>query len=90
MEFPLALSRWFRTQDDAQAIDKLGLHLVRVLADESPDAPMTAYTKVLTPAGKTGFVPANTLLPIAGEQMCYVKDGSGWKIAGFIGGIPTE
>ena len=39
MEFPLALSRWFRTQDDAQAIDKLGLHLVRVLGDEFPDGP---------------------------------------------------
>ena len=41
MEFPLALSRWFRTQDDAQTIDKLDLHLVRVLADEFPDAPIT-------------------------------------------------
>lgn len=77
-------------KEDAQVIDKLGLHLVRVLAEESPDAPMTDFTKVLTPAGKTGFVPANALLPIAGEQMCYVKDGSRWKIAGFIGGIPTE
>jgi hypothetical protein len=77
-------------KDDAQIIDKLDLHLVRVLADDSPDAPITDYTKVLTPAGKTGFVPANVLLPISGEQMCYVKDGSRWKIAGFIGGIPTE
>jgi hypothetical protein len=77
-------------KDDAQVIDKLGLHLVRVLDDDSPDAATSAFTKVLTPAGKTGFVPANALLPIAGEQMCYGKDRSGWKIAGFLGGIPTE
>jgi hypothetical protein len=77
-------------KEDAQIIDKLDLHLVRVLADDSSDAPVTDYTRVLTRAGKTGFVPASVLLPISGEQMCYMKDATGWKIAGFLGGIPNQ
>jgi hypothetical protein len=26
------------------------------------------------------------LLPLGNEQLCYVKDAAGWKIAGYIGG----
>jgi hypothetical protein len=30
------------------------------------------------------------ILPIGGEQLCYVKDGGIWKIAGFLGGEPNH
>ncbi|RAI30770.1 hypothetical protein CH340_20600, partial [Rhodoplanes serenus] len=42
--------------------------------------------RVVTPAGKTGFVAADAVLPLIFEQLCYVKDAGGWKIAGYLGG----
>jgi hypothetical protein len=78
-------------KQDAPVVDKLGLHLVRVLADESPaNAVTAAFLKVVTPSGKVGYVPVETVLPIGGEQLCYVKEGGSWKIAGFLGGEPTK
>jgi hypothetical protein len=75
---------------DAPVIDKLGLYLVRVLSDDSPaNAVMAAFVKVMTPSGKVGFVPIDAVLPIGGEQLCYIKEGTSWKIAGFLGGDPT-
>ena len=78
-------------KQDAPVVDKLGLHLVRVLADDSPaNAVTAAFLKVVTPSGKVGYVPVETVLPIGGEQLCYVKEGGSWKIAGFLGGEPTK
>ena len=75
---------------DAEVIDKLGLYLVRVLPDDSPlNAVLAAFVKVLTPSGKIGFVAAETVLPIGGEKLCYLKEETGWKIAGFLGGEPS-
>jgi hypothetical protein len=42
--------------------------------------------KIVTPSGKTGFIPIDALAPLGNEQLCYAKDASGWKITGFIGG----
>jgi hypothetical protein len=77
-------------KQDAPVLDKLGLHLVRVLADDSPaNAVAAMFVKVVTPSGKVGFAVAETILPVGGEQLCYVKDGGAWKIAGFFGGEPN-
>jgi hypothetical protein len=77
-------------KQDAPVVDKLGLHLVRVLADDSPaNAVAATFVKVVTPAGKVGFAPADTIMPVGGEQLCYIKDGGAWKIAGFFGGDPN-
>ncbi|MEA2955195.1 MAG: hypothetical protein QOJ58_692, partial [Alphaproteobacteria bacterium] len=66
-------------KQDAPVVDKLGLHLVRVLADESPaNAVTAAFLKVVTPSGKVGYVPVEAVLPIGGEQLCYVKEGGSW------------
>jgi hypothetical protein len=78
-------------KEDAPVVDKLGLHLVRVLADESPaNAVMATFLKVLTPSGKVGYVPFDAILPIGGEQLCYVKEAGAWKIAGFFGGEANQ
>jgi len=45
---------------------------------------------VLTAGGKVGYVPIDTILPIGGEQLCYLKDAGTWKIAGFLGGEPNH
>ncbi len=75
---------------DAPVIDKLGMALVRVL----PDAPATTditddaplFLRVVTPAGRIGFVPANSMAALVSDQICYVKNADGWKITGFLGG----
>jgi len=78
-------------KQEAPVVDKLGLYLVRALVDESPaNAVYASFVKVMLPSGKIGFVPVETVLPIGGEQLCYVKDASGWKIAGFLGGEPNR
>ena len=35
--------------------------------------------------GKLGFVAAEFLLPTVFDQLCYIKDASGWKIADYNG-----
>jgi hypothetical protein len=78
-------------KQDAPVVDKLGLYLVRVLPDDSPaNAVLATFAKVLTAGGKVGYVPIETILPIGGEQLCYLKDGDAWKIAGFLGGEPNH
>jgi hypothetical protein len=78
-------------KQDAPVIGKLGMYLVRVLADDSPaNAVMATFAKVMMPDGKVGFVPVDSVLPIGGEQLCYLKEASGWKIAGFLGGEPNQ
>jgi hypothetical protein len=78
-------------KQDAPVVEKLGLYLVRVLSDDSPaNAVMAAFVKVMTPSGKVGYVPIETVLPIGGEQLCYIKEGNSWKIAGFLGGEPNQ
>jgi hypothetical protein len=74
-------------QPRAAVVEKLGLHLVRLL-DEDPPASDT-FMKVVTPSGKTGYVPADALRDLVEPQMCFVKDAGGWKIAGYFGGDPN-
>jgi hypothetical protein len=75
-------------QPNSPVVEKLGLNLVHVLPDTAapsdPNAP--ALLHVATPSGKSGFIAMNAIAPLGGDQMCYTKDSSGWKIAGFLGG----
>jgi hypothetical protein len=74
-------------QANAPVTEKLGMHFVRVMPDETPPAQNAApMVKVVAPSGKTGFVAAESIAPLGNDQLCYIKDGSGWKIAGFVGG----
>ena len=78
-------------QANAPVIEKLGMHLIRVLPDQQPpqgtpqQQQPTPFVKVVTPSGKTGFVAIDAISPIAFDQLCYIKDASGWKIAGYVG-----
>ena len=77
-------------QANATAIDRLGMYLVRVLPDQPTTtgaAPLQAPStlRVVTPSGKTGFVPADAILPLGNDQICYRNDAGGWKIAGYAG-----
>lgn len=90
--FPLAEGVEVRASGNPKApvVEKLGLHFVRILPDsDSDDAPPEAnqapLIKIATPSGKTGFVLADAIAPLGNDQICYVKDAAGWKIAGFVG-----
>lgn len=63
---------------------KLALAFVRVMPEEKPAS--TAYVRVVTPDGKTGYAPVDGIAPIGNDQICYVKAGGAWKIGGYIGG----
>jgi len=86
--FPVAPDLEVRSagEPNAPVVEKLGQHLIRVLADPPPaDAPQMAPTfiRIVTPSGKTGFVAIEAISPIGFDQLCYLKAGGGWKIAGF-------
>ena len=78
-------------QPTAAIVDKLGLHFLRALDDDSPaNAVMQSFLKVITPSGKTGYVSVDAVRAVVGPQMCYLKDAGGWKITGFLGGDPSH
>lgn len=78
-------------QPTSPVVEKLGLHLVRAYPDESPAGAVNAdVIRIVTPSGKLGFIPIDALLPLASDQLCYLKDGAAWKIAGVIGGVPPN
>jgi hypothetical protein len=74
-------------EQNAPVAEKLGLHLIRAYPDETPaGAVHNDVIRIVTPSGKLGFIPVDTLLPIATDQLCYSKQGNAWRIAGVIGG----
>jgi hypothetical protein len=73
--------------EGAPVVDKLGLHLVRLLAEGSqPSSAAEMFRKILTPSGVIGYVKYELVLPNGADQLCYVRESGGWKIAGFFGG----
>jgi hypothetical protein len=73
-------------QPNSPVVEKLGMHFVRVIQDNAPGNDQSPTLRVVTPSGKTGFVSADALSPLGNDQLCYSKEGGGWKISGFIGG----
>jgi hypothetical protein len=71
---------------NGQVVDKLGLNLVRVMPDSNPSAAVAASLRVVLPSGKTGYVASDAIAPLGNDQICYIKDASGWKISGYVGG----
>ena len=45
-----------------------------------------AFLHIVTPSGKTGFVPMDMISSLGGDAMCYAKGATGWTIAGYFGG----
>ena len=75
-------------QASAAVVDKLAVAFVRVIPDDSSNIP--TFLRVVTPAGKIGYVAVDSIAPIGNDQICYVKDANGWKIGGYIGGGDTQ
>jgi len=76
-------------QPNAQVIEKLGVNLLRVMEDAPPagaQPQQSPFVRVVTPGGKVGFVLEEMLAPLDQSQLCYLKDATGWKIAGYVNG----
>jgi hypothetical protein len=75
-----------KPESGAPVVETLGLHAVRLLDDDAAGASRPDWARVATPAGKTGFVAAKAILPLDFDQICYIKEATGWRIAGIVGG----
>jgi hypothetical protein len=79
---------------DAPVIDKLGLMLIRLTIDESPlhavEGTSGEWVRVVMPSGKVGYVPVGSIGALVSDQICYIKEASGWKIAGLVGGTDQQ
>jgi hypothetical protein len=78
---------------NAPVTEKLGMVLIRIMPDPKQAAPaqnQIPMVRIVTPSGKVGYVSADVLSPLGGDQLCYVKDASGWKITGFVGAGPGQ
>jgi len=75
-------------QANAPVIEKLGMHLVRVMPEQpaagAPEKEMP-FIRVVAPSGKVGFVAQEFISSLDSDQLCYIKDATGWKIAGYAG-----
>jgi hypothetical protein len=77
-------------QPDAAVIEQLGMHLIRVMPEDEPHGgaqqPESPFIRVVTPSGKVGYALEEQLSSLDNDQICYIKDATGWKIAGYAGG----
>jgi len=73
----------------ASVIEKLGLHLVHMPSSDAP-AKNPDWVRVVTPSGKAGFAAATAIMPLPSDQICYIKEGAGWRIVGIIGGAGDQ
>lgn len=76
-------------QANAPVVEKLGMYLVRVMPESAPAAGNAPPSlRIALPDGNSGYVPLDAVAPLAGDEICYTKEAAGWKIAGYIGGVP--
>lgn len=73
-------------QPSAPVVEKLGLHFILVMPEDTPPSQQNPMLKVVAPSGKTGYVPIEAINPLGSDQICYSKEAAGWRISGFIGG----
>jgi len=73
---------------DAPVVETVGLTFIRVMSfDTAPDPAAADFVRVMLPSGKTGFVKAAEIASLGVSQLCYLKEGGAWKIAGVLGGV---
>jgi hypothetical protein len=79
-------------QPRSPVIEKVGSVLVRIMpegplpgAGDAPRPQLGSYfVRIVTPSGKVGYVPDDTISTLDNDRLCFVKDAAGWKITGYI------
>jgi hypothetical protein len=88
--YPVSAGIEVRAKGDeaAPVIERLGSHFVRVVEDAARDneSPAGEWLRIATPSGRIGFVRFDQIGWLETDKICYAKEGSAWKIAGYIGG----
>lgn len=74
-----------KPQANAPVTAKLGTFFVRVAPDANAAAAAGSMLRIITPAGKYGYVSIDDIAPLGNDQICYAKEGSDWKITGYVG-----
>jgi hypothetical protein len=70
---------------DSAVVEKLGMHFVRAMPEMGGPESTPPILRIVTPSGKVAFIPAEALSPLGIDQLCYLKESAGWKIAGYVG-----
>jgi hypothetical protein len=82
-------------QAGSPVVEKVGSVLVRVMPEGPPPGaggngpppkPGSSFVRIVTPSGKVGYVLDDAIGALDSDQLCFVKDASGWKIGGYAGG----
>jgi len=75
-------------QANAPVIEKLGQNLLRIMPEQPAAGARqqeSPFVRVVTPSGKVGYVLEELIMSPDSDQLCFVKDAGGWKIAGYAG-----
>lgn len=75
---------------NAKPVEKLGQHFVRVMPEETPPSATAPMLRIVAPSGKLGYIALEALLPLGLDQLCYIKEPDGWKVAGYVGDGAAE
>ncbi|HLN09359.1 MAG TPA: hypothetical protein VK281_10435 [Xanthobacteraceae bacterium] len=70
----------------APIVERLGINLLRLYADEKQSEASVDWIRVVTPSGKVGYVLISGIMPLVSDQLCYIKEAGGWRITGYAGG----
>ncbi len=70
---------------DSKLVEKLGMHLIRVVFDDVAPDSAEPMLRIVTSSGQLAFIPADALSPLGIDQLCYIKQNGGWKIIGYVG-----
>jgi hypothetical protein len=75
-------------KDNAPVIEKLGQNLLRIMPEQPAAGAQqqeSPFVRVVTPSGKVGYVLEELILSPDSDQLCFIKEAGGWKIAGYAG-----
>jgi hypothetical protein len=90
--YPSAANLELRGKPDAKApvVEKLAITLLRLYPDDKQPDSAADWMRLIAPSGKIGYVQFTGLMPLVSDQLCYLKDASSWRIAGYRGGATDQ
>ena len=90
--YPTAAGLEMRAKPDSKAavVEKLAAVLLRMYPDETQPESAADWMRLVAPSGKMGYALVTSLMPLVSDQLCYTKEASGWRIAGYRGGAAEQ
>ena len=90
--YPTAAGLEMRAKPDSKSpvVEKLAATLLRMYPDETQPEAAADWMRLVAPSGKLGYALVSAMMPLVSDQLCYVKEGTGWRIAGYRGGATDQ